>query len=53
MLCSKGQEVEVKMDGLMLVEFILEGVGSKCHGVGKELLKEVLIPSAIWRVGKA
>lgn len=51
--CAKHQEVEVKMDTLILMEFMLEGLGAELQPYAQEILKEVLIPSAVWRVGKA
>ena len=41
------------MDSLILVEFLIEGLGIKLKGVGRQILTDVLIPSAVWRVGKA
>ena len=41
------------MDTLILMEFMLEGLGTELQPYAQEILKEVLIPSAVWRVGKA
>jgi len=51
--CAKHQEVEVKMDSLILMEFLLEGLGTQLQPVARQIMTDVLIPSAVWRVGKA
>jgi hypothetical protein len=41
------------MDTLILVEFLLEGLKGDLAPFAKDILKDVLIPSSVWRVGKA
>ena len=41
------------MDTLILVEFMLEGLKQELSNIAKEILVDVLVPSAVWRVGKA
>ncbi len=41
------------MDTLILVEYLLEGLKTQLQPYARQILTDVLIPSAIWRVGKA
>lgn len=41
------------MDTLILVEFLLEGLKTALTPYAKAILQDVLVPSAVWRVGKA
>lgn len=41
------------MDTLIIIESLLESLKEKWTPFAKELIKDVLIPSGVWRVGKA